>query len=185
MEAQTVFAILVGAALACFSLVMVGYSFFRGNEAREIGPVAPARPSTGSGDDEVGIDAILDSINTLDLEYQLGNVAGEQYREQMASYRMQVALAVKAQLERGDASPELLLEEEILEARARSAGEWRSCPRCDAPLPLTTDGDATLAHCPHCNASLGNDDSPQSPESLSHTEKEGEAAIVPSRATEQ
>lgn len=185
MEAQTVFAILVGAALACFSLVMVGYSFFRGNEAREIPPVASGRPLTGSGDDEVGVDAILDSINTLDLEYQLGNVTDDQYREQMASYRMQVALAVKAQLEGGDASPELLLEQEILEARARGADGWRSCPRCDAPLPvappfssgkgLSGDGNAPLALCPHCNASLANGNSPSSVE----------AAEVSSQATEQ
>ena len=170
MEAQTVFAILVGAALACFSLVMVGYSFFRGNEARETGPVT----STPT-DDDVGVDSILDSINTLDLEYQLGNVADDQYREQMASYRLQVALAVKSELERGDASPELFLEQEILEARAKGAGAWRSCPRCDAPLPVTSDGDAPLAACPHCNASLANGNSSYS----------GEAANVPSRATEQ
>ena len=164
MEAQTVFAILVGAALACFSLVLVGYSFFRGHEAREIDPV----PSTPQ-DDEVGVDAILDSIDTLELEYQLGNVTGDQYREQMASYRVQVALAVKAELERGDASPELLLEQEILAARAQvpsgspGSGEWRSCPLCDAPLPVSTDGDAPLAFCPHCNASLANGNAP-SPE---------------------
>ena len=175
MEAQTVFAILVGAALACFSLVMVGYSFFRGNEARDIPPVASARPSTGSGDDEVGVDSILDAINTLDLEYQLGNVTDDQYREQMASYRIQVAVAVKAQLEGGDASPELLLEQEILEARARGADGWQSCPRCDAPLPVTTDGDAPLAFCPHCNTSIGNGDSSYSEDST----------IVPIRATEQ
>ena len=180
MEAQTVFAILVGVALACFSLFMVGYSFFRGNEAREIPPVAPTPE-----DDEVGVDAILDSINTLDLEYQLGNVTDDQYREQMTSYRMQVAVAVKAQLERGDASPELLLEQEILEARARGADRWRSCPQCDAPLPLITDGDAPLAFCPHCNASLGNGDSSHSPESPFPPEKGGEAANVPSRAAEQ
>ena len=198
MEAQTVFAILVGAALACFSLLMVGYSFFRGNETREIPPVASAPPESPfppekGGADEVGVDAILDSINTLDLEYQLGNVTDDQYREQMASYRMQVAVAVKSQLERGDASPELLLEQEILEARA--ADGWRSCPRCDAPLPVTPplssgkglsgDGDAPLAFCPHCNASLANDDSSSSPESPFPPEKGGEAAIVPSRATEQ
>ncbi len=170
MEAQTVFAILVGAALACFSLVMVGYSFFRGNEARETRPVA----STPE-DDEVGVDAILDSINTLDLEYQLGNVTEDQYREQMASYRLQVALAVKAELERGDASPELLLEQEILAARANGADGWQPCPLCDAPLPVTADGDAPLAFCPHCHASLVTGNSPPSVE----------AADVSSRATEQ
>ena len=175
MDAQTVFAILVGAALACFSLVMVGYSFFRGNEAREIEPVTSARPSTGSGDGEVGVDAIIDSINTLDLEYQLGNVTDDQYQEQMTSYRLQVALAVKAELERGDASPELLLEQEILEARARGAEDWRSCPQCDAPLPAAADGDAPLVFCPHCNASLANGNSSRS----------GEPENVSPRALEQ
>ena len=200
MEAQTVFAILVGAALACFSLFMVGYSFFRGNETREIPPVASAPPESPfppekGGADEVGVDAILDSINTLDLEYQLGNVTDDQYREQMTSYRMQVAVAVKAQLQRGDASPELLLEQEILEARSRGTDRWQSCPRCDAPLPvpppfseeegLSGDGDAPLAFCPHCNASLGNADSSSSPESPSSSEKGGEAAIVPIHTTEK
>ena len=175
MEAQTVFAILVGAALACFSLVMVGYSFFRGNEAREIDPVASARPSTGSEDDSVGVDAILDSINTLDLEYQLGNVTGDQYQEQMASYRLQVALAVKAELEQGDASPELLLEQEILEARARGTEGWRPCPQCDAPLPAPSDGDAPLDFCPHCNASLAS----------SNSSRSGEPANVSPPAPEQ
>ena len=175
MDAQTVFAILVGAALACFSLVMVGYSFFRGNEAREIEPVASTRPSTDSGDDDVGVDAIIDSINTLDLEYQLGNVTDDQYREQMASYRMQVALAVKAELEGGNASPELLLEQEILVARANGADTWRPCPQCDAPLPAAVDGDAPLDFCPHCSASLANGNS-------SHS---GEPANVSPRAPEQ
>lgn len=180
MEAQTVFAILVGAALACFSLVMVGYSFFRGNEARRTGPVTPALR-----DDEVGVDAILDSINTLDLEYQLGNVPEEQYRDQMASYRLQLALAVKAELECGDASPELLLEREILEARANGAEGWRSCPRCDAPLPAATGGDAPPAFCPHCDASLEIDGSAPSPEPPFRHEKGGDAPNALSRATEQ
>lgn len=170
MEAQTVFAILVGAALACFSLVMVGYAFFRGNEARSIEAAASA-----SEDGEVGVDSILDSINTLDLEYQLGNVTGDQYREQMASYRLQLAMAVKAELERGDASPELLLEQEILAARSNSEGVWQSCPRCDAPLPAATDRDAPLPLCPHCDASLGNGGSSRATD----------AANVSFRATEQ
>ena len=170
MEAQTVFAVLVGAALACFSLFMVGYSFFRGNEAREETPVA-----SGPEDDEVAVDAILDSIDTLELEYQLGNVTGDQYREQMAAYRLQVAMAVKAELERGDASPELLLEQEILAARSSGTGAWRSCPRCDAPLPADTGGDAPLAFCPHCNGPQGGDESLHAPE----------VTNAPSPATEQ
>ena len=129
MEAQTVFAILVGAALACFSLVVVGYSFFRGNEGgkSEAGPAVPEN-------DGVDVDAILDSISTLELEYQLGNVPEDQFRDQLQSYRLQLALTVKAQLERGEAPPELVLEQEVLMARSENAGGWKPSPRCDASL---------------------------------------------------
>ena len=153
MDAQTVFAILVGVALACFSLVMVGYSFFRGNQARNIEPV-----DSIPEDDGVGIDSILDSIDTLELEYQLGNVTEDQYLQQRQSYRVQVAWAIKTRLERGDASPELVLEQEVIEARRGAVRGWQSCPQCDAPLPDSTDLDSPLVVCPHCNASLG--DSP-------------------------
>ena len=149
MEAQTVFAILVGIALACFSLVIVGYSFFRGTDARRVETGAPA-----PDDDGVGLDAILDSIDTLELEYQLGNVTEEQYHQQLQSYRLQVAMMVKAQLERGDASRELVLEQEVLRARGTGTGGWRPCPQCDAPLPESTAAGGQVAACPHCDASL-------------------------------
>ena len=149
MDAQTVFAILVGVALACFSLVMVGYSFFRGNQASSIGPV-----DIPPQDDGVSINDILDSINTLELEYQLGSVTEDEYHQQLQSYRMQVALAIREQLERGDASPELVLEQEIIQARREGIRGWQSCPQCDAPLPRATDLDSPIAVCPHCNASL-------------------------------
>ncbi len=149
MEAQTVFAILVGVGLACFSLFMVGYSFFRGNEARRA-DTNTAAPE----DDGVSVDAIFDSIDTLELEYQLGNVTEEQYEQQMQAYRLQVAMAVKAQLEQGDAPPELVLEQDVLRARGEGAGDWHSCPQCDAPLPKSTDGGGRVAACPHCNADL-------------------------------
>ncbi len=149
MEAQTVFAILVGVGLACFSLVMVGYSFFRGNEARRTESITSV-----SEDDGVGLDAIMDAIDTLDLEYQLGNVTEEQYRQQMQSYRLQVAATVKEQLERGDASPELVLEQDVLRARGEGTGDRRSCPQCDAPLAKSTATDGRVTACPHCDAAL-------------------------------
>ena len=165
MDAQNVFAILVGGALACFSLVMVGYSFLRGSETRE----TDANVETPE-EDGVGIDAILDSIDTLELEYQLGNIPEDQYLQQMQSYRLQVAMSVKEQLERGDASPELLLEQEVLRARTEGVGSWQSCPQCDAPLPKSTETDAPLAICPHCNAALAPENSAFEP---------GNAALAP------
>ena len=82
MDGETIFAILVGVALALFSLVMVAYSFF------EAPRQAPGRRQASTQaasheDDGVGLDSIYDSIDTLELEYQLGNLPEEQYREQL------------------------------------------------------------------------------------------------------
>ena len=151
MDIETIFAILVGAALACFSLVLVGYSFFRGNAAQK-----SESNGTVPEDDGIGMDAILDSIDTLELEYQLGNVTEDEYRQQLQSYRQQLARAVRAQLEQGDASPELVLEQEVLRARREGAAGWQSCPQCDAPLPKSAGLDVLVLVCPHCNAPLDN-----------------------------
>jgi hypothetical protein len=172
MDGQTIFAILVGAALACFSLVMVGYSFFR-SRAPEGEPDSPVQPSE---DQNVDMDAIFDSIDTLELEYQLGNIPEMQYRQQLQSYRLQVAVAVRDQLERGDGPAELVLEQEVLRARSsvndrfKACGSsWRSCPQCDAPLPFFDGGDSGGATCPHCNAvlpvaAIGDDETEMPPE---------------------
>ena len=100
------------------------------------------------GDDSVGLDSIYDSIDTLELEYQLGNLPEGQYREQLQAYRLDAAAVIKSQLEQGAAPPELLLEQEVIAARAelRSAEPaqetrpepaegWQPCPQCDAPIP--------------------------------------------------
>ena len=150
MDWQTIFAILVGAALACFSLVMVGYSFFRNRDSQQ----EPAPTSTTQNDDGVSMDSLFDSIDTLELEHQLGNVPDEQYRQQMQAYRQQIAIAVRDQLEQGQAPPELVLEHEILRARSSVPDSWRSCPQCDAPLPVSLNGEFGRSSCPHCNAVL-------------------------------
>ena len=166
MDGETIFAILIGSALAVFSLVMVSYSFFRGSSTGS--GEANGQPSAAvqsAGDDCVGLDSIYDSINTLDLEYQLGNLPEEQYWEQLQAYRLEAAAVIKAQLEQGEAPPELLLEQEVIAARAeirsvQPASEaypelvegWRACPQCYAPVPATLGQSG--GSCPHCGAHL-------------------------------
>ena len=138
--------------MACFSLVMVGYSFFRGDGSS----ASTAVPDDFMGSEEpdvvgVGLESIYDSIETLELEHQLGNVPDDEYREQLRTYRLEAAAIIRSQLESGRATPELLLEREVIAARTGVARlavteEWRSCPQCDAPVPL---GDAP---CPHCGS---------------------------------
>ena len=138
--------------MACFSLVMVGYSFFRG-DGSSMSTVVPDDISDSEEPDVVGIglESIYDSIETLELEHQLGNVPGDQYREQLRIYRLEAAAIIRSQLESGQAPPELLLEREVIAARTagvrlEGTEEWRSCPQCDAPVPLDE------APCPHCGA---------------------------------
>lgn len=158
MDGETIFAILAGAALAVFSLVMVAYSFFRGSSAAP-GQTQPPPAS----DDGVGLDSIYDSIDTLELEYHLGNLPEDQYREQLQGYRLEAAAVIKAQLEQGAAPPDLLLEQEVMAARAairsaqpadedgsEPADGWRACPQCDAPIPAALG--LSGGSCPHCGA---------------------------------
>ena len=164
MDGETIFAILVGVALAAFSLVMVSYSFFR-RSTTDPGQVQSSPVASPSSDDGVGLDAIYDSIDTLELEYQLGNLPEGQYREQLQAYRLEAAAAIKTQLEQGEASPELLVELEVMAARAeiRSAQpldgadtdvtqDWRACPQCDAPIPAALG--LSNGACPHCGAAV-------------------------------
>ena len=166
MDGQTIFAVIIGAALACFSLVLVGYAFFRGDSTEDEGTAFDNPPAS----DTLGLEATYDAIDTLELEFQLGNIPEDQYRHQLQGYRVQAALAVKALLESGNAPPELLLEQEVLAARSnranlsnslaapvqghdsthKSTGDWRACPQCDAPIPSP----ANL--CPHCGADTAN-----------------------------
>ena len=164
MEGETIIAVLLGAALAVFSLLMVGYSFFRGNETA----AASSAPTQTVGEDGVGLDSIYDSIDTLELEYQLGNLPEEQYREQLRAYRLEAAAAIREQMEGEAAPPDLLLEQEVIAARAEirspdSSAGWQACPQCDAPVP------ATLAQangsCPHCGASVQKESTTEATES--------------------
>ena len=164
MDGETIFAILVGLALAVFSLVMVSYSFFRGSSTNP-GQAQSSPASVSASDDGVGLDSIYDSIDTLELEYQLGNLPEDQYRQQLQAYRLEAAATIKSQLEQGAAPPELLLEQEVIAARAelRSAESaegtrpepvegWQACPQCDAPIPAAPG--QSVDSCPHCGASV-------------------------------
>jgi len=167
MDGETIFAILVGAALGVFSLVMVAYSFFRGSSTSS-GQVPSFPASVSASDDSVGLDSIYDSIDTLELEYQLGNLPEDQYRRQLQAYRLEAAAVIKSQLEQGAAPPELLLEQEVIAARselhsAESAEGWRACPQCDAPVPSALG--LSNGSCPHCGSSVQNQSTTENPES--------------------
>lgn len=155
MDGETVVAIVFGAALAVFSLVMVGYSFLRGREDAAPMPetvaVGPQSASTQVNGDGISVDSIYESIYTLELEYQLGNLPEQQFQEQFKAYRLQAAAALKEQLENGQADPLSLLEQEVMEARTALQANQALGPVCpDCSGPVSSEARA----CPHCGADL-------------------------------
>lgn len=137
---------LVGAVLAVFSIAIVAYPFLK------------SRLWAGSGDGGPGTDSatelgnIYDAIRTLQLEYQLGQVPDNLYREHLRDYRLQAAATLRRRMEGQASAPEWLLEQEVLAARAvlRAAnGGPGPCPNCRS---LPGPG---LSVCPECGAELG------------------------------
>ena len=151
MDGETVFAVLLGAALAVFSLVMAGYpvlrdAFFRPAQ-RGDGDAALAEPGDDGG---IGLEAIYDSIDTLELEYQLGNLPEAEYRRQLQAYRLEAAAVVKAQVERGDGPFGQCVAPCGGALAAGGNAAMAACPQCDAPIPAAHSG-----ACPGCGVAVG------------------------------
>lgn len=155
MDGETVVAIVFGAALAVFSLVMVGHSFLRGREDANstlepttVEPQSTVKQAQGEGP---SVDSIYESIYTLELEYQLGNLPEQQFQKQFQAYRLQAAAALKEQLENGQTDLLSSLEQEVLGARTTLQDNQALdpvCPDCSGPVSSET------RDCPHCGAGI-------------------------------
>lgn len=122
-------ALIIGTVLALLSVAVAVYPFARrrlgwdksGNAAadRAVGV------ETGEGADTAALADIYAAIRTLQLERELGSIPEELYREQLADYRIQAALALRRQ-EQAAGGPGMApaahgdeeLEREIRAARA-------------------------------------------------------------------
>ena len=130
--------LVVGAALALFSVAIVAFPFLRSRFSTwGEGPVVAAGP------DAPDLESIYEAIRILRLEHELGQVPEQLSREQLQGYRLQAATALRDR----DADPDWVLEQEVLAARAdlRGAGGVSSpCPGCGAaPVP-------GVGGCPEC-----------------------------------
>ena len=150
MDAETVVSLIFGVALGAFSLLVVGYAFFRprGGVAEKAAAPVPGGGAAESGsNDGPPLDSVMEAIGTLELEYQLGNLPESQFREQLQAYRIEAAVALRDLVESGRADPTWLLEQEVMEARSALRQEAvlpRVCPGCAAEMP------AGVADCPEC-----------------------------------
>ena len=146
--------ILVGAVLATFSVAVLAYPMMK---SRSRGPL-----ETPETEGEIGfpeLDSIYANIGTLRLEYELGKVPETLFRQQMSDYRLLAAAALRRR-EEHQADAALLLEQEVLMARATLviadgnsgdadlAGSPGRCPGCGADL------DQKTPDCPKCAARL-------------------------------
>ena len=145
MDSETLISILFGAILALFSIATVGYSFV--NNRRPL----PEENATYSDYTDQDLANIFDAISTLALEFQLGRLSQEQFREQFQAYRLQAATVLRDKLEAGHGNPTWVLEQEILLARCQlenSEERIISCPDCSASILDTP------TNCPHCGSEL-------------------------------
>ena len=113
-------AILVGVVLALFSLAIVVYPLVVArSRSREV-PVGE-----DLFQDDLELESIRDSIQTLRLDRDLGKISGEQYQQLLQSYRLAGANALKRRVEAGLGAKEVELELEILEARVALGADDR------------------------------------------------------------
>ncbi len=146
MDAGTALSIIFGAALALFSIILVGYSLVRGHRP-EVAAPDTALPES----DDPALGDIFDAIRTLELEFQLGRMPQEEFEAQFHTYRVQAASVLRDQLEAGRGDPAWILEREILLARnAQESANGRAirCPDCSAAV-LERAG-----NCPQCGAEM-------------------------------
>ena len=105
-------AILVGLVLTLFCLAIVVYPLAARTKNRAV-----PRDRDISQDD-IELESIRESIQTLRLDHDLGKITGEQYGQQLQGYRLAAAHALRRQAESAPGTKEADLEQEILEARA-------------------------------------------------------------------
>lgn len=134
-------ALVIGTVLALLSVAVAVYPFARrrlgwdkgGNTAAD-GAVGV---ETGEGADTAALADIYAAIRTLQLERELGSIPEELYREQLADYRIQAALALRRQEQEAGgqgmtaAHGDEELEREIRAARAglrRAEGDGDADP---------------------------------------------------------
>jgi hypothetical protein len=122
-------ALLIGAALAVLSIAILVYPFLKARIRAQ-----PEDSPGGADGDTPGLEAIYQEISTLRLEYQLGKVSEDVYRELLRGYRLQAAVALREQAragtprcDRGDGIPD-----RCPHCGATVGREDRACAACNA-----------------------------------------------------
>lgn len=133
-------ALVIGTVLALLSVAVAVYPFARRrlgwDKADNAAADGAVGVETGEGADTASLADIYAAIRTLQLERELGSIPEELYREQLADYRIQAALALRRQ-EQTAGGPGIAAappgdEELEREIRAARAGLRRATGDADA-----------------------------------------------------
>jgi hypothetical protein len=139
-------AIIIGAVLAILSIAIVVYPFLKSRHGERVDVIPETSDSEGPD-----LEAIYEAIRTLQLDHQLGKVPAGLYQEQLRTYRIQAAAALKQQAETQARDADWTLEQEIQVARASISYRNGSAPRCPNCGTAVSVG---LGQCPECNIEL-------------------------------
>ena len=134
--------LLVAALLVLLCVIAVLYPFFR-RDTPETGGVGEAEAAA----ENAGLEAVLDSIRTLQLERQLNRVTEEAYEEQLMGYRVEAASLLRRRDEVRESGAEHDLERDVLLARLAVNGIYGDgpvCAGCGASVPGESES------CPAC-----------------------------------
>ena len=152
-------AIFIGIALALLSIGVCVYPFLKLRSSR-VFLQEPAAPEPDAGPT---LESINDAMNTLNLEFQLGNIPQGLFLEQMNDYQAQMEQIMRSQSLVRSQSVDQALEWQITvevdqlrqgglrRRRARSTyrpPQVRTCSSCGAPL------NPALTQCPVCSVQL-------------------------------
>ena len=148
-------ALTIGAILALLGIAValypfLRYRFFGQSTFDDLAPPDVAAADVAEAAPEE-LEAIYQSIRTLQLERELGNIPEGLYREQLNGYRMQAARLLRELEQKSASGGDWTLEEEIRVARSGLYGGPAGglpCPNCGRPAP------AGAGDCPECGAAL-------------------------------
>ena len=119
-------ALIIGAVLAVLSVIVVVYPFLQRKgraSGRDSGDKVAGGPDPVPDLMTEELDALLEAMRTLRLEYQLDKIPDDIYQGQLRTYRLRAAAALRRQVETPTGDPGRDLEREVWMVRLGIGGE--------------------------------------------------------------
>ena len=118
-------ALIIGAVLAVLSVIVVVYPFLqrKGRASRDSMEKVAGGPNPAPDLATEELDALLEAMRTLQLEYQLDKIPDDIYQGQLRTYRLRAAAALRRQVETRTGDPGRDLEREVWMVRLGISGE--------------------------------------------------------------